>query len=150
MKLFPHKTIETKVAWISLLEKDVLRIEYKPDCFVDLPEYEENMRAYRKLMTTDKVYLLTIANSGAESSPAVRNMFASKERSGFKIAEAFVIASLAHKLVANFVMKVQKPVHILRFFNNEKEAKNWLYEQREKIENGDKKRPSNFKSTILS
>jgi hypothetical protein len=123
--------IETKVAWISLLEKDVLRVEYKPDAFVDLEEFEENLRAYKKLMTTEKVYLLTVANPGAESSLAVRNQFASPERSAFKIAEAFVVSSLAQKLVANFVMKVQRPTHLLKFFNDEVSARAWLFRQRE-------------------
>ena len=122
--------IETKVAFISLLEPDVLRIEYKPDCFVDMEEFEENLRAYRELMTTERAYLLTVANQGAESSPAVRNTFASAERSRFKIAEAFVVQSPAQRIVANFVMRVQRPKHRLKFFSDEEAARTWLYEQR--------------------
>jgi hypothetical protein len=125
--------IETSVSWITLLEPDVLRIEYKSDCFVDVEELNENLAAYRRLMTTEKVYLLTIANAGAEASPAVRDVFASKERSSWKIAEAFVISSMAQRIVANFVLRVQKPSHILRFFTNENDAREWLYAQRDRI-----------------
>lgn len=122
--------IETKVSRISLIGDDILRIEYKADCYVDIPEYEENMAAYKKLMKSEKVYVLTIANPGAESSPEVRKIFASKERASFKHAEAFVINSLAHKIVSNFVVNVLKPVHKLKFFNTETEAMNWLIKQK--------------------
>lgn len=119
-------TIETSVAFISLIEDDVLRIELKPNCHLDLEEFEENMAAYKKLMRTDRAYLLTIASPGASMSIEARNKFATRERSAFKIAEAFVIRSLAHKLLADFVMKVQKPSHNLKFFRTEEEARKWL------------------------
>jgi hypothetical protein len=124
--------IETSVAYISLLDKDILRIEFKPDCFVDVREFEENMNAYKKLMTTEKVYLLTIATPGSSSSLEVRNNFSSPERSKFKHAEAFVISTLAHRLVANFVTRMRPPKHPLRFFNHEKDALRWLNKIREK------------------
>lgn len=120
------------MAWISLIDKDTLRIEYKPDVYVDVSEFEENMRAYKKLMRTERVFLLTIANAGSESSPEVRRIFTSKERSEFKIAEAFVISSLAQRIVANYVVRVQKPAHPLQFFSSENEASAWLSEQKAK------------------
>lgn len=125
-----QRKVETSVAWITLIGEDILRIEYKPYCYVDVAEFEENLQAYRTIMKTEKVFVLTIANTGAESSPEVRNIFASQQRSGFKIAEAFVISSLAQRIVANYVMKFQKPSHPLRFFNSEAEAMNWLLGQR--------------------
>lgn len=123
---------ETKTAYVELIDNDVLRIEYKENCYVTVPDFEENLQAYRKEMKTDKVYLLTIANAGAEPSPEVRAIFSSRLRSGFKIAEAFVISSFAQRILANFVMKVQPPHHLLKFFNSEKTVKAWLYEQRKK------------------
>jgi len=120
--------IETKVAYITLIEENILRIEYKPDCFVDIQEYEENLQAYKKLIKEEKVYLLTIAPPGASVSLEVRNKFSTRERSSFKIAEAFVISTSAHRLIANFVIKVQKPKHPLRFFGFEFEAMEWLME----------------------
>ncbi len=124
--------METSTAHISLHDKDVLRVEYKANAYVDVMEFKENLEAYRRVMTTDKVYLLTIANEGAEPSPEVRKIFASKERSVFKIAEAFVLSSFAQRIIANFVMKVQRPHHPVKFFNSEEEARDWLYSVRAK------------------
>jgi hypothetical protein len=123
--------IETSVAFVSLIGDDILRIEYKPDVYVDLPQFEENMQAYRKLMKTDRVFLLTLVHTGAEMSLEVRNQFSSAERSAFKISEAFVITTLAHKIVANFIMKLQKPHHKVAVFSSEASALAWLKEERE-------------------
>lgn len=122
--------IETSVAYISLIGDDILRIEYKPDSYVDTPQFEENLKAYRQLMKTDRVFLLTIVHTGAEMSLEVRNAFSTKERSAFKIAEAFVITTLAHKIIADFMMKLQKPHHKVSVFYTEEKAMKWLEEER--------------------
>jgi hypothetical protein len=122
--------IETSVAYISLIDEDILRIEFKPDVYVDLPQFEENLRAYKELMKTDRVFLLTLVHAGAEMSLEVRNQFSSKERSAFKISEAFVISTLAHKIVANFILKLQMPPHRISVFSTEEKAMEWLKKER--------------------
>jgi len=126
--------VETKVSYISLIDNDILRIEYKENAMVETADYAENLAVYKKLMKTDRVYVLTIAGHGASPSLEVRNEFSSKKRSEFKIAEAFVLNSLAHKIIANFVMKVQPPSHPIKFFNNEQEAMKWLKERKKSHE----------------
>lgn len=122
--------IETSVAFIRLIGDDILRIEYKPDVYVDIPQYEENLLAYRQLMKTERVFIVTLIHPGAEMSLEVRNQFSSKERSAFKISEAFVISTLAHKIVANFIMKLRKPTHNVEVFSTEEKAMEWLMEER--------------------
>lgn len=124
--------IETSVAYITLIEEDILRIEYKPDVYVDLPQYEENLVVYRQLMKTDRAFIVTLVHPGAEMSLEVRNQFSSKERSAFKVSEAFVISTLAHKIVANFIMKLQKPQHNVEVFSTEEKAIEWLMQERSK------------------
>lgn len=124
--------IETSVAYISLIDGDILRIEYKPDCEVGLEQFEENLQAYRQLIGNEKVYLLTVAGPGATTTPEVRRTFASTERSRFKIAEAFVITTLAHRILGSFVVRVLKPVHPILFFSSETEALRWLRELKQK------------------
>jgi hypothetical protein len=126
--------IETSVAFISLLDGDILRIEFKPDVFVEPGDMAENMEAYRKLVGDKKVYLLTIAPATSTLSPEARDLFASPGRSSFKLAEGFVISSLAHRIMANFISKVQKPKHPLRFFDSEEAAMKWLKEIKAKVQ----------------
>ena len=55
-----------------------------------------------------------------------RNHVSKGDGARFSIAEAFIISSLAHKLVANFYLKTNKPVVPTRFFTNQIEAEGWL------------------------
>jgi len=42
------------------------------------------------------------------------------------IAEAFVIHSLAHRILASFFLKIDKPKLPTKFFENREDAVNWL------------------------
>ena len=123
--------IETKISFITKLDDDMVRVEVKKNVEPELEDLEENYNAYKKLFKAQKLYFLIVFNEGSNTSLEVRNQFASQNRSSFKIAEAIVVKSMPHKLIANFVLKVQKPEHKMQVFNNEKEALDWLLYQRE-------------------
>lgn len=44
----------------------------------------------------------------------------------YSLAEAYVFSSLSHKILANFYIKINKPPVTTKFFNEEKEAVEWL------------------------
>ena len=44
----------------------------------------------------------------------------------FSVAEAFIIKSLAHKLIGNFYLSVEKPQKPTRFFTKVSDAEDWL------------------------
>jgi hypothetical protein len=122
--------IETKISYITKLDEDVVRVEVKKDVEPELEDLEENYNAYQSLFANKQLYFLVVFNKGASTSLEVRNKFASKQRSSFKIAEAIVVESMSHKLIANFVLKVQKPTHKMQVFNNETDALKWLLKER--------------------
>jgi hypothetical protein len=127
---YKNYDIETKLSYITKLDSDVVRVEVRKDIEAELEDLEENYKAYQSLFTHKKLYFLVVFNKGANTSLEVRNKFASKQRSSFKIAEAIVVESMSHKLIANFVLKVQKPTHRMQVFNNEPDALNWLLKVR--------------------
>ena len=108
----------------------MVRVEVKKNVEPELEDLEENYNAYLKLFDKKKLFFLIVFNVGSSTSLEVRNQFASQKRSSFKIAEAIVVQSMPHKLIANFILKVQKPEHKMQVFNNEKEALDWLLNQR--------------------
>jgi hypothetical protein len=59
-------------------------------------------------------------------SSEARAYSATTESNLFTLADAFVIRSMAQKLLANFYLKFDKPVSPTRFFDAEKEAIAWL------------------------
>jgi len=52
----------------------------------------------------------------------------SKSGSKYKIADAFIIHTLSQKIIANFYLKIQKPVVPTKFFSNSMDAEKWLLE----------------------
>ena len=121
--------IETRISFITKLDEDVVRVEVKKDIEVELNDLEENYNSYLKLFGKKPLYFLVIFNVGSDTSREVQNQFA-KECSSFKEAEAIVVNSLPHKIVANFILKIQKPAHIMQVFNDEQSALDWLFNQR--------------------
>jgi hypothetical protein len=55
-----------------------------------------------------------------------RDYWATKEACPYSKADAFIINSVAMKLIANFYLKINKPERPTRMFTNEKEAIRWL------------------------
>jgi len=118
--------IRTTHATIARLDEVTIRIEFDADCTIDVKDLEENLDAYRALMGDRKFYLLTVFNEGITHTLEVRKQWLRKKRSEFKLGEAFVISSLAHRLIADFIMRVTPPKHPLRYFSSEKSALAWL------------------------
>ncbi len=121
--------IETRISCISKLDEDMVRVEVKKDIEAELDDLEENYQAYLSLFGFKQLYFLVVFNEGSNTSLEVRNAFANK-RSSFKKAEAIVVKSIAHKIIANFILKIQKPAHKMQVFNDEQSALDWLFNQR--------------------
>jgi hypothetical protein len=122
--------IETQISYITKLGVDMVRVEVKKNIEAKVEDLEENYRAYQQLFGDNcKLFVLIVFNQGANASSEVRNKFA-ETRSDFKLAEALVVNSLPHRIIANFVFKVQKPRHKMHVFNNEDEALIWLKKQK--------------------
>jgi hypothetical protein len=118
--------LKTSVAEIKLLDDDFIRVEYRAGSYIDLGELEESVRAYRELVGNFKFYIITIANPNIIVSQRARNYWVTPKRSTIKIAEAFVIRDMAHRLIANFIVKFQPPKHTLKFFSAEQKAAEWI------------------------
>lgn len=60
-----------------------------------------------------------------------RELVASKDFKRLTIAEAFVISSLGHKIIANFYMQINKPHIQTKIFNDRDKALIWLKQRME-------------------
>ena len=85
-----------------------------------------------ELTNCEPMLILHVPGKYATIDDASRKFIASKEGLRYCIAQAFVIHSMAQKMVANFFMRVNKPVKPTRFFNTQEEAENWLGKFRKK------------------
>ncbi|MGZ3903521.1 MAG: DUF7793 family protein [Bacteroidia bacterium] len=89
-------------------------------------DVKENHQAIKSLSENQKAYVLNVAGKYTNIEADVREFIAVGPHKNIIAAEAFVIHSLAQKLIANFYFKVNKPVVSSAFFTDIKRAEEWL------------------------
>ncbi len=114
-----HSTVE-------LRSDGIVEITLKESSLIGLQECYDIMDTYEKILEKKKYPLLHIANDYVQVTEQARDYGSSEEGLRYSAAEAFVIKSLAHKLLANFYLKVNKPSVPTKFFGKKKDAENWL------------------------
>ncbi len=125
-------TIETSVAYISLLENGIIRIKTKDDIFMEPHHLDENYQAYRQLIPEGKICFLVVLGKGNSVSKEGRKKMASVESSVYKKATVFVSRSLAYRLLVNVHIRATRNTHPVKIFQNEEAATEWLLTQMEK------------------
>lgn len=92
----------------------------------DTQDLKEINVAQGKITKGKRCALLVIVDPFADIDSDAREYMACAEATQFSIAEAYVIRSLAQKILANFYLKVGKPEVPTRFFNEQNDAEDWL------------------------
>jgi hypothetical protein len=126
---YVSEVIKCRIATVALRADKILHIDIAPDEIFVVDDFNEIMAAAYKIGRGKKfLNLITVAKDTVPDHES-RAMSTSKEGSIYKLADAFVITSLAQKLVGNFYMNFHKPYVPTHFFNNEQEAVKWLKKQ---------------------
>jgi hypothetical protein len=126
-KIVTLKRVELSSATVGLRSDGIMQFNIRPaaDYSVkDIIAANEaaarigNGKAYPNL-----IYIENFYNADSES----RHYLASEESNRYTLADAFVVESVAMKLIGNFYIKVNKPVRPTRIFSSGEEALDWLY-----------------------
>ena len=73
-----------------------------------------------------KLPVLVLCNEFTSTNLELMFALAKNENNPYSKADAFVIKSLAQKILANFYLKISKPERPTKFFNKKEEALDWL------------------------
>jgi hypothetical protein len=118
--------IETKTANIYIEDKIVYLI-YKSHADVGLHEIEENIKVKATIQKGEKMKTLVDVTWVWQYSEEARKIVSSEQFKNITIAMAVVVGySLPIKMVANFFMKINKPLTPTKLFSNREKAKEWL------------------------
>jgi len=74
----------------------------------------------------EKLPVLVLCSEHAATNSELLHTIAKNANNPYSKADAFVIKSMAQKILANFYIKINKPERPTKFFNNKDEAINWL------------------------
>lgn len=124
------KTYKCKASTITPIDNNILLINILPDVKFEMEDYMELFNAVGQIGNGAKFYNLIHVGDYTIPSAEVRDISASIDGSRFKIADAFIINSLAQKIVANGYLKINKPVVPTRVFNRVNLALDWLLESK--------------------
>ncbi len=118
--------IELKSSTISLRSDGIIQFLIKPNTMVTKQDAEEIVASAGIVGYWQKHPVLIIAGEYTLAEEETRIYAASEEANRFTIANAFVLHSLAQRLMGNIYLKINNPVTPTKMFTDEKSAIKWL------------------------
>jgi len=123
----------TKVAKISIIEEGIclVTLDTSKQDFMGKEEALEIIEGILSICKQKPHLILTDARMAEGRVEPIAREIISKhvEYSKIRIAEAFLINSLANLLIANFYIKFNRPPNPTKVFNNLESALEWLRSQ---------------------
>ena len=118
--------IKCAISEVELISDDVLLIDIKPECSIEVEDVLELKQAAEELGGGRRLFNVIKVGPFTLPSKLARELSCSPKGSEFKKADAFVLNSLAQKIIANFMVKVNNPVVPTKHFSSEDEALEWI------------------------
>ena len=108
-------------------EKNILFYRVKQGIVVDVHEMNEMLKYVEEFMGDVKHYALIDFGANLMSTTEARKIYAdSRYIQTYRMADAFLVKSLAVRIVANFFIRVNKPKVPTKLFTEENYAQAWL------------------------
>lgn len=123
---------EAGIAFLSY-EDEVLWITVKDETIVTVKDMQELLKACVQLTGSRKYYSIVDVRVNAHTSQGVTDYYAQNEYNHYRYADAFIVNTLAMRLIVNFYMTFNKPSVPTRTFNDPELAKQWIEEMKQRI-----------------
>ena len=117
---------KTDVFTIRFIESNILENTIASHATVDEAEVWELKRENVKLTNGMPYAFLAIKGEFSLVTDRAKILMASKEIVGNTVAKALLIQSLSDRILANFYLKVNKPIVATKAFTNREKAILWL------------------------
>lgn len=121
--------IETDWSIIKRYTPNILYVKYKSgDEELDINFAKNQVRSVQQICRGKPHHIiLDFTQTAINFSPEAREYFAENESHNIlRLSQAIIIKSLAHKLVANFYMRFNKPKSPTVIVNSKEQAINWI------------------------
>ncbi|HRD39919.1 MAG TPA: hypothetical protein PLC65_14920, partial [Bacteroidia bacterium] len=108
-------------------QKNILFYRVHQDQVVEEAEIKEMLGYVEEFVGYKNHYAVVDFGGNLTSSPEARGLYETSDYiNTYRLADAFLVRSLAVRIVANFFIKVTKPKVNTKLFTDEKEAVKWL------------------------
>ena len=120
------ETVQLSHTKIELRDDGIIQFFHQDDLRFTMSEIKEMEEVVKKITNGITHKSLMIAGTFSNADIEVMEHQSRGEGILFSLADAFVIHSLPQKIIANFYLKINKPVLPTKFFNKVEEAEIWL------------------------
>jgi len=118
---------ETSIAYISQIDKGVLKVEVKKNAEINEQGLKENLAIYQETIPQGG-YILSIFNEFNTASTDAKQAFESPNRTALKKGEAFVVSGLSNRIELEYYIKKTKQLYPSEVFEDEKSALAWIHQ----------------------
>ena len=118
--------IELDFCEVFLREDQILQINIFPHSLIGENEAKKMTDASLKLTRNVMFPVMIVVGEFADFDKSSREYSADPEKEVGSSAKAYLLNNLGHIIIANFFLKVNKPVKPVRIFKNEQDAIKWL------------------------
>jgi hypothetical protein len=122
-----HKQIKIRSGFIFIDEDDIFIAKFNGNHKLEKTDIIEIIELYNTMSKSKPMLSLTIAGEFTSVTTEAR-VYAEKNAS-ISIAEAFVVNSIAQRLLIIIYIKLQRKKHPTKVFTNTESAKKWLLNQ---------------------
>ena len=119
-----REIIETNTYKVALLPKDIVHIHFKPSICIEVEDIKATFAIYQELAVYQDFKILVEFPMYTTITTEAREYGAASDLKA--IAEAFVIETLAQRILARFYKVFHKKNHPLKIFMDKNEALGWL------------------------
>ncbi|MBI3520805.1 MAG: hypothetical protein HY062_15820 [Bacteroidetes bacterium] len=121
---------ETDTADISMCSDGIIRVLFKKRKELDPDALKVLFEKFREMVDGVAYPFIYYVEDGSVVFTTEGNMYSKQNQHVFpKICNAFIVKSLAQRLIANFYLKINKPVNPSKLFNTHEDAEAWCFEQ---------------------
>jgi hypothetical protein len=127
------KKSETDFAVVSLEEDRIIRVMFKKKSEITEESFRKLFDVFQSMIEGVPYAYLYYAEDGSVTVTDDGRRFAKDEEFSFpKICNAVIVTNLAHKLIANFYLKFNKPNYPFKVFSKKEDALKWCRQQQNK------------------
>ena len=116
---------ETHNFKVSVANTNYYLVEIKDNAFFEIADLKQLVE-FEKELSGKILPILVLCAPTADTNNELINYLSKNVNNPFCKAEAFVINSLSHKILANIYLKFTKPERPVKFFKKKDEALKWL------------------------
>ncbi len=128
------KKTETDAACVNLGNDGIIRVMVKRKTEVNAAVLKKLYTVFNEIENGEPYAFIYYTEDSSVTVTEEGRTFAKEEENSFpKICDAVVVTNLAHKLLANFYLRFNKPNYPFKVFSKMEDAEKWCLLQMKKV-----------------